>query len=211
MAIDPLAAIGMGIGGLQAGISALGMAKATRQAEKGIEDISTYTADPEIKKILQMRAARLGMGLGATTKALAQQGIGTSAAQATKSALAMGKGAGLGTIGAIQKQSSRQYQQLAAQEEQAQEESRRGYERAASAASAERARQFASEQEKQQLKANIALEKLAARRAMLSQGLSALAGSAASSIGSGGFGSSSKKSGGRSLGQMRSDFETYGY
>jgi hypothetical protein len=38
----------------------------------------------------------------------------------------------------------------------------------------ERARQFQSEQEKQQLKANIELERLAARRAMLSQGLSGL-------------------------------------
>lgn len=205
MPIDPLAAIGMGVGALQAGISAFGIPAAAKKAEKSVEDISTYTADPEVKKILQMRAARLGMGLGATTRAIAQQGIGTAAAGATKSALTMGKGAGLGTIGAIQKQSAKQYQQLALEEEQAQERSRALYERAAAAATAERARQFQSEQEKQQLKANIALEKLASRRASLAQGLSGITGAATAGL-YGRYGLGKSQKGGTSTSGM-SDVE----
>jgi hypothetical protein len=183
----------MGIGGIEALISGLGMKKATTAAEKGIEGISTYKADPELLKALQMRQARLGMGLGATTRQIAQQGIGTAAATATKAAQMMGKGAGLSSIGAIQKQSERGYQQLALQEEAAQERSRQAYERAAGVAASEKYRQFASEQEKQQLKANIALEKLAARRAMLAQGLSGLTGGASGMVASGGYGGGNKQ------------------
>lgn len=191
MPVDPSAAIGAGIGILgglsQALIGGIGAGRARKDSEKAIEAIKTYTADPEIQKMLAMRKARLGMGLGATTKQLALQGIGTSAAAATRAAGLQGKGAALSTIGAVQKQSQRGYQQLAAQEEAAQEESRRAYERAGMAASAERARQFQSEQEKQQLKANIELEKLAARRAMLSQGLQGLTMAGMSLVGSDAF------------------------
>jgi len=140
-----------------------------------------------------MRQARLGMGLGATTRQIAQQGIGTSAAAATRAAGLQGRGSALSTIGAIQKQSERGYQQLALQEESAQERSRQAYERAASIAASEKYRQFASEQEKQQLKANIALEKLAARRAMLAQGLSGLTGGASGMLASGNYGGGNKQ------------------
>lgn len=188
--MDPsgiLSLAGAGIGGLQSILGLIGMKKARTAAEKGIEDISTYKADPELLKALQMRQARLGMGLGATARQIATQGIGSAAAAATKSATAMGKGAGLSTIGAIQRGAGKQYEGLALQEEAARERGMSAYERAAGMAASERARQFASEQEKQQLKANIALEKLAAKRAMLSQGISGLTGSLSTGIASGAF------------------------
>jgi len=45
---------------------------------------------------------------------------------------------------------------------------------------------MAGQQEKAQLKANVALQRLAAKRAMVSQGLAAAAGSAASAAAEGG-------------------------
>ena len=48
-----LAAIGMGTGLLQAGISGLGMGKAKKEAETAIGGIQTYTADPEIQRLLK--------------------------------------------------------------------------------------------------------------------------------------------------------------
>lgn len=188
--------VGAGVGALQAGISSLGMGKAKKQAFKAVEDIPTYTEDPETKAMLAMRKARLGMGLSAEAKKIAQQGIGTSAAQATRAAQSMGKGAGLGTIGAIQKQSARQAQQLALQEEQAQERGRMAYERAVGEAGAERRRAFQSEQEKKQLQANIKLEQLAAKKAAVQQGIqgitSGITGAASAGMFGGGSSSTAK-------------------
>ena len=174
--MDPitLSLIGAGIGGLQAGISAIGMGKARKRAEQGIEAISTYTASPEASAFLQEAKQRVGTGLGATATDIARQGIGASAAQATRAALMSGRGSGLGLIGAIQKQQARSFQDLARQSAQAEQMNLSRLGQATQMFNVERARQFQSEQEKQQLKANIELERLAARRAMLSQGLSGL-------------------------------------
>lgn len=169
-----LALAGAGIGALQAGISAIGMGKARKKAEEGVESIQTYTASPEAAAFLQEAKQRVGTGLGATATDIAKQGIGASAAQATRAALMSGKGAGLGLIGAIQKQQSRSFQDLARQSAQAEQMNLARYGQGVQLYGMERARQFASEQEKQQLKANIELERLAARRAMLAQGLSGL-------------------------------------
>lgn len=177
-----------GVGALQAGISALGMGRAKKQAFKAIEKIPTYTEDPETKAMLAMRKARLGTGLSAEAKKIAQQGIGTAAAAATKGALSMGKGAGLATIGAIQRQSARQTQQLGLQEEQAQERGRMAYERAVGEAGAERRRAFASEQEKKQLEANIRLEQLAAKKAAVQQGIRGITSGLTSAATAGLFG-----------------------
>jgi hypothetical protein len=84
----------------------------------------------------------------------------------------------LSSIGAIQRQAQRGIQQLAMQEEQAQEMNRRAFEGAARMSAAERTKQFASEQEKEQLKTNVQLEKLAARRAAIGQGLSGITSAA---------------------------------
>lgn len=174
--MDPitLSLIGAGIGGLQAGISAIGMGKARKRAEQGIEAISTYTASPEASAFLQEAKQRVGTGLGATATDIARQGIGASAAQATRAALMSGRGSGLGLIGAIQKQQARSFQDLARQSAQAEQMNLARYGQGVQLYGMERARQFQSEQEKQQLKANIELERLAARRAMLAQGLSGL-------------------------------------
>ena len=167
-----LASAGIGLG--QSLISAFGMKDARKRAEEGIEGISTYTASPEASAFLQEAKQRVGTGLGATATDIARQGIGASAAQATRAALMSGRGGGLGLIGAIQKQQARSFQDLARQSAQAEQMNLARYGQGVQLYGMERARQFQSEQEKQQLKANIELERLAARRAMLAQGLSGL-------------------------------------
>ncbi len=184
--------VGAGVGALQAGIGAIGLGKTKKAAMESVEGLPTYTADPEIQRALEMRKARLGMGLGATTRQIAEQGIGTAAAQATRAATQFGKGAGLSSIGAIQRQAQRGIQQLAMQEEQAQEMNRRAFEGAARMSAAERTKQFASEQEKEQLKTNIKLEQLAARRAAIGQGLSGIT-SAATGLAMSGLGGGTGK------------------
>jgi hypothetical protein len=177
MPLPLAAALALGsaaIGGIQSGISAIGMGKARKRAEEGIEAIQTYTASPEASAFLQEAKQRVGTGLGATATDIARQGIGASAAQATRAALMSGRGGGLGLIGAIQKQQARSFQDLARQSAQAEQMNLARYGQGVQLYGMERARQFQSEQEKQQLKANIELERLAARRAMLAQGLSGL-------------------------------------
>lgn len=184
--------VGAGVGALQAGIGAIGLGKTKKAAMESVEGLPTYTADPEIQRALEMRKARLGMGLGATTRQIAEQGIGTAAAQATRAATQFGRGAGLSSIGAIQRQAQRGIQQLAMQEEQAQEMNRRAFEGAARMSASERTKQFASEQEKEQLKTNIKLEQLAARRAAIGQGLSGIT-SAATGLAMSGLGGGTGK------------------
>lgn len=190
MALPLATALGLGtslLGGAQALISAIGMKDANKKAQEGIEAISTYTASPEASAFLQEAKQRVGTGFGALATDIAKQGIGASAAQATRAALMSGRGAGLGLIGAIQKQQARSFQDLARQSAQAEQMNLSRLGQAAQMFNVERARQFQSEQEKQQLKANIELERLAARRAMLAQGLSGLA-SGLSSAAMTGFG-----------------------
>lgn len=167
-------AIGLGqaVGGM------IGMQKAKKEAFKSFDAQRTYKADPEVQKMLEMRRGRLGMGLGSASKQMAEQGIASSAAQATSAAQQMGRGAGLSAIGAIQKQSQRGTTQLAGMEEQAREQNLAGFERAVGAASSERARQFASESEKEQARTAIRMQQLAAKKQAVSQGLSGAIGSA---------------------------------
>ena len=186
MAITPqmaAAGIGAAIGLGQAVSGMIGQRKAKREFLGEFEKQRTYKADPEIQKMLEMRRGRLGMGLGSASRQIAEQGIASSAAQATSAAQQMGRGAGLSAIGAIQKQSQRGATQLAGMEEQAREQNLAGFERAVGAASSERARQFASESEKEQARTAIKGEQLAAKRAAVSKGLSGAIGSAASFAG----------------------------
>jgi hypothetical protein len=170
--------IGTAIGLGQAVSGMIGQRKAKKEFLQSFDKQRTYKADPEVQKMLEMRRGRLGMGLGSASKQMAEQGIASSAAQATSAAQQMGRGAGLSAIGAIQKQSQRGATQLAAMDEQAREQNLAGFERAAGAASSERARQFASESEKEQARTAIKGEQLAAKRAAVSQGLSGAIGSA---------------------------------
>ena len=210
MPLPLAAALALGsaaIGGIQSGISAIGMGKARKRAEEGIEAIQTYTASPEASAFLQEAKQRVGTGLGATATDIARQGIGASAAQATRAALMSGRGGGLGLIGAIQKQQARSFQDLARQSAQAEQMNLARYGQGVQLYGMERARQFQSEQEKQQLKANIELERLAARRAMLSQGLSGLT-SGLSAAAMTGFGSKTPKIGGEGVQGFRDTFES---
>lgn len=179
------AAAGAAIGLGQAVSGMVGQRKAKREAFQAFDKQRTYQADPEVQKMLEMRRGRLGMGLGSASKQMAEQGIASSAAQATSAAQQMGRGAGLSAIGAIQKQSQRGATQLAGMEEQAREQNLAGFERAVGAASSERAKQFASESEKEQARTAIKMQQLAAKRQAVSQGLSGAIGSAASFAGSG--------------------------
>jgi hypothetical protein len=181
MALQAIAAgVGTAIGLGQAIGGAIGMPKAKREAFKAFDAQRTYKADPEVQKMLEMRRGRLGMGLGSASRQIAEQGIASSAAQATSAAQQMGRGAGLSAIGAIQKQSQRGATQLAAMDEQAREQNLAGFERAVGAASSERARQFASESEKEQARTAIRMQQLASKKQAVSQGLSGAAGAASS-------------------------------
>jgi hypothetical protein len=186
MALQAIAAgVGTAIGLGQAVSGMVGQRKAKREAFQAFDKQRTYQADPEVQKMLEMRRGRLGMGLGSASRQIAEQGIASSAAQATSAAQQMGRGAGLSAIGAIQKQSQRGATQLAGMEEQAREQNLAGFERAVGAASSERAKQFASESEKEQARTAIKMQQLAAKKQAVSQGLSGAAG-AASSFASGG-------------------------
>jgi hypothetical protein len=181
------AALGTAIGLGQAVSGMIGQRKAKKEFLGAFEKQRTYQADPEVQKMLETRRGRLGMGLGSASRQIAEQGIASSAAQATSAAQQMGRGAGLSAIGAIQKQSQRGATQLAGMDEQAREQNLAGFERAVGAASSERAKQFASESEKEQARTAIKGEQLAAKRAAVSQGLSGAIGSAASFAGGGGL------------------------
>jgi hypothetical protein len=181
------AALGTALGLGQAISGMVGQRGAKKDFLQSFDKQRTYQADPEVQKMLEMRRGRLGMGLGSAAKQMAEQGIASSAAQATSAAQQMGRGAGLSAIGAIQKQSQRGATQLAGMEEQAREQNLAGFERAVGAASSERARQFASESEKEQARTAIKGQQLAAKRQAVSQGLSGAIGSAASFAGSGGL------------------------
>lgn len=181
-----------GVGALQAGISAFGMQKAKKNMFQEFDKIQTYKADPEIQKILEMRKARLGMGLGSATKQQAMQGIESSAAQATTAAQQMKAGAGLGVLGKIQKTSQAGKLNLAAQDEAARERSMGAYERAAGLASAERAKQFASEKEKQEARYNIRAQQLAAKKQAVQQGINAIGAGLSAAAGAQAFEGGSK-------------------
>ena len=180
--------IGTAIGLGQAVSGMIGQRKAKKEFLGEFEKQRTYKADPEVQKMLEMRRGRLGMGLGSASRQMAEQGIASSAAQATSAAQQMGRGAGLAAIGAIQKGSQKAGLQLAGMDEQAREQNLAGFERAVGAASSERARQFASESEKEQARTAIKGEQLAAKRAAVSQGLSGAIGSATGVAMSGGEG-----------------------
>ena len=166
--------VSAGIGGLQAGISSINMRKTRKAAEKAMEDVPTYTASDESQKYLAMRQRRLGTGIGATATDIAKQGIGTSTAQGIAAASAFGKGAGLGSLGGLIKGRQKAYQDLAAQSAAAEERNLASFGQASQWRSAEKEKQFLSEQEKKQQKASYALQKLAAKKQAVQQGISGM-------------------------------------
>jgi hypothetical protein len=82
-------------------------------------------------------------------------------------------------IGSIQAQKQKGALQLAGQEEAAMQRNQAGLTQAAGLQAREKEKAFKSAQEKQSLKANIALQEVAAKRAAISQGVAGITGSAA--------------------------------
>lgn len=191
---------GMGMGLLQAGVGAaqaisgmIGMGKKKRAAEASVDAIGTYRPSQEIAGIYEGAKLRSTTGLGGASKQLAQQGI------ARASSAAMGRAqdrkAGLAMIGAAQAQEQQGALQLAAQDEAARERSQARLTQAAGMQASEKEKAFKSAQDKQQLKANIALQELAAKRQAVSQGLSGIAGGLGTAATAGMFGGGAGKQG----------------
>lgn len=169
--------IGQTIGGF------INLRRDKRRAEEAINAIGTYNPSQEIAGVYEGSKMRASKGLGGAARQLATQGI-EGAAQSAMGAAGDRK-AGLGMIGSIQAQKQKGVLQLAGQEEAAMQRNQAGLTQAAGLQAREKEKAFKSAQEKQQLKANIALQEVASKRAAISQGLAGITGSA-SAFASGG-------------------------
>jgi len=186
-AVLGLAQAGVGVGQAISGM--VNMKRTKRRADAAIEGIETYKPSKEISGIYEGAKLRSTKGLGGASKQLATRGI-EAGAQAAMGA-AKDRKAGLAMIGSTQAQRQQGALQLAGMEESALERNQGKLTQAAGLMGAEQEKAFKSRQEKQSLKANIALNEVAAKRAAISQGLSAVSsglGNAASMGGSGMFG-----------------------
>lgn len=163
-----------GIGAAQAITGMIGMGKAKRKANDAIDAMSTYKPSQEISGVYEGAKMRSTKGLGGAARQLATQGIEAGAQSAM--AATQDRKAGLGMVGSIQAQKQKGALQLAGQEEAAQKQNQAGLTQAAGLQAREKEKAFKSEQEKQSLKANVALQELAAKRSAVSQGLGGIAG-----------------------------------
>jgi hypothetical protein len=186
-AIMGLAQAAVGAG--QAIAGQIGMKKAKRKANEAIEGIETYNPSKEISGIYEGAKMRSTKGLGGASKQLATRGI-EAGAQAAMGA-SKDRRAGLAMIGGTQAQRQEGALKLAGMEESALERNQSRLTQAAGMQAGEQEKGFRSRQEKQSLKANVALQQVAAKRAAVSQGLGALSqglGNAASAQSGGIFG-----------------------
>jgi hypothetical protein len=163
---------GLGLG--QAAIGMFGMGKKKRAAQAAIDAMETYTPSQEIAGEYSAAKTRATGGLGGAAKALYQQG--TQQGMATALEGATSRKGGLTAAAAAAGQAQKGALQLAAQDEAAKKANEAARRQMASAVAGEKSKAFQSRQQKQQLKANMALQDLAAQRAMVSQGLSAIGG-----------------------------------
>lgn len=161
-----------GVGAAQATIGMLGMKKKKKAASEAIDAMETYAPSQEIMGEYSAAKTRAAGGLGGAAKTLYQQGSQQAMAAGLNSATSR-KG-GLTAAGAIAGQAQKGALELAAQDEQAKKANEATRRQMASAVAGEKSKAFQSRQQKQQLKTNIALQELAAQRAMVSQGLSAV-------------------------------------
>ena len=171
---------GVGLGLIQAGVGVgqavsgmINLRKKKREAAAAVEAIGTYKPSQEISGVYESAKLRSSTGLGGASKQLAQQGIARASARAMQRA--QDRKAGLAMVGAAQAQEQQGALQLAAQDEAARERSQARLTQAAGMQAAEQTKAFKSAQEKQQLKANIALQEVAAKRQAIAQGLSGVA------------------------------------
>ena len=162
-----------GVGAAQALTGLLGMGKAKRKANDAIEAMATYRPSQEIAGVYEGAKMRSTKGLGGAARQAATQGI-EAGAQAAMGA-AQDRKAGLGMIGSVQAQRQKGALQLGAQEEAAQRQNQDALTQAAGLQAREKEKSFKSEQEKQSLKANVALQEVAAKRSAISQGLGGIA------------------------------------
>jgi len=170
----------LGLGFLEAGVGAaqaltgiIGMGKKKRAANAAIDAMSTYSPSQEIAGVYEGAKMRSTKGLGGAARQLATQGI-EAGAQAAMGA-AQDRKAGLGMIGSVQAQRQKGALQLAGQEEAAQKQNQASLTQAAGLQAREKEKAFKSQQEKQSLKTNVALQELAAKRSAISQGLGGIA------------------------------------
>ena len=186
--------IGLLAGGVQAAMGigqaiggAIGMRKKKREADAAIEGIQTYKGSKEIGGIYEGAKLRSTTGLSGAAKQMATQGA--QQAGATALAGAQSRKAGLGMIGSVQAQSNKAALGLASQEESARRQNEQSLTRAAQMQASEKEKEFKSSQEKQQLKANMAMQELAKKRSQVSQGLSAIGQGLGTMASTGSYGS----------------------
>jgi hypothetical protein len=163
-----------GVGTAQAIEGMIGLGKKKRAANAAVDAINTLTPSQEISNVYQSAKMRSQTGLSGSAKQLALQ-AGEAAGQAALLG-AKDRKSGQGTISSIQAQKQKGALELAKLEDAKQTQNQSALVQAAGLQAREKEKAFKSQQEKQQLKANIAMQEVAAKRAAISQGLGAVAG-----------------------------------
>ena len=170
------AAIGKGILGLGQALFS-GQKDKQKKADEAVGNIQTYKASPLVAQNVQQSQQDVGAAMPG--EELAAQQIGQSTTQALGAARTR-KG-GLGSIGSIAAQQQKSLEGLATKKAEFKLGAKERLKQARTQMSNELGKQFASEQEKQQLKANIALGALAGAKAQKAAGLR-MVGSAAGDL-----------------------------
>lgn len=172
-------AIGLG----QAVAGLIGMRKAQRAADAAVDAIDTLKPSQEIAGIYQGAKLRSTKGLSGAAKTLAKQGAAAATSSAMRSS--QDRKAGLAMVGATVGAEQDANLKLAERESAAQSQSQAALVQAAGMSAADAEKVQKSRQEKQSLKANIAMQKVQAKKQMVSQGLAGMAGGASTAAGSG--------------------------
>jgi hypothetical protein len=166
-----------GIGAIQAGIGLFGLNKKKKAADEALAKIETYSADPRVEAMYKQAQldAQTGLG-GAESAAIKQAGDEASAAAVGAASGTKGKVLAGQTAAKIKQKTGTE---LAVKGEAARRANRGAARQLGMATSAERAKAFQSRQDKESLGYQKSLSELAATRASIAQGLSAIGGGAA--------------------------------
>jgi hypothetical protein len=180
----PLAAIQGGIGLLQAGAGLIGQRKVRKAAEKSINDIEDYTESQYAKQGLAAAQEDVNVPMPGMSQAQEQLGLATSSALRS----AQTRKGGLQSVGVLAEGQRRGALELGTKAAEFKLGARQRLQGQRQLMTQEREKAIESRREKASLKANMALERLAAKRAMVSQGLAAATSAVASAASSGGSG-----------------------
>ena len=180
----PLAAIQAGLGVGQALVGMLGQRKARKRAEAAIENIEDYTESPFAKEAYQAAQEDVNVPMPGMGQAREQLGLATASALRS----AQTRKGGLQSVGVLAEQQRRGLLDLGTKAAEFKLGARQRLQGQRQMMTQEREKALESRREKASLKANMALERLAAKRAMVSQGLAAATGAAAGAATSGGSG-----------------------